>query len=137
MSLSGIQGRNLPHKIDYFFTFSWNCLSSNDCRLFFIMDKQPCVYILTNKRRGTVYIGVTSDLRKRVWQHKNNLVDGFTKRYNVHHLVWYEVHSLMEYAIQREKQLKKWNRQWKQRLIEKSNLDWKDLYETFLTSARR
>ena len=93
------------------------------------MNKQPCVYILTNKRNGTLYIGVTSDLLKRVWQHKENLVDGFTKRYHVHKLVWYEVHSRMEHAIQREKQLKEWHRPWKLRLIEEKNPNWTDLYE--------
>ncbi|OVE78268.1 hypothetical protein BVX98_00920 [bacterium F11] len=93
------------------------------------MNKQPCVYILANKRNGTLYIGVTSDLIKRIWQHRENLVEGFTKRNQIHHLVWYEVHSLMEHAIRREKQLKKWNRQWKLRLIEERNPNWTDLYE--------
>ncbi len=88
----------------------------------------PCVYILSSKRNGTLYIGVTSDLVQRVWQHKNDLVDGFTKRYGVHNLVWYEVHDTMESAITREKALKRWNRAWKLRLIEKSNPSWRDLY---------
>lgn len=87
------------------------------------------MYILANKRNGTLYVGVTSDLMQRVWQHKANLVDGFTKQYHVHQLVWYEVHSLMEHAIQREKQLKEWNRRWKLRLIEEKNPNWTDLYE--------
>lgn len=79
---------------------------------------QPCVYILASKRNGTLYVGVTSDLLKRVWQHRNEVVEGFTKRYDVHMLVWYEVHETMESAILREKELKKWRRQWKIALIE-------------------
>jgi putative endonuclease len=71
------------------------------------MNKQPCVYLLSSQRNGTLYIGVTSDLIRRVYQHRNELVDGFTKRYRIHDLVWYEVHEMMESAIQREKQLKK------------------------------
>ena len=77
------------------------------------MNKQPAVYILASKRNGTLYIGVTSDLAKRVWEHKNNLVEGFTNRYSVHHLVWYELHERMEYAIERERRLKEWKRIWK------------------------
>ena len=91
--------------------------------------KIPCVYMLASKRNGTLYIGVTSDLVQRVWQHKNNLADGFTKKYGVHRLVWYEVHGSMESAIGREKALKKWNRAWKIRLIEEGNPGWLDLYE--------
>jgi putative endonuclease len=74
---------------------------------------QPCVYILASQRNGTLYIGVTSDLVKRVWEHQSDFVEGFTKKYKVHHLVWYEVHDNMEAAINREKQLKEWKRQWK------------------------
>jgi len=92
------------------------------------MNKQLAVYMLANKKNGTLYIGVTSNLVKRVWEHKKNLVDGFTKRYNVHQLVWYEVHESMNSAIQREKRLKGWKRSWKIKLIEKSNPDWQDLY---------
>jgi len=88
------------------------------------------VYILASKRNGTLYIGVTSDLAKRIWQHKNEVVDGFTKRYSAHHLVWYELHETMESAIGREKSLKNWKRVWKLELIEKSNPGWQDLYET-------
>ena len=88
----------------------------------------PCVYILSSKRNGTLYIGVTPDLVQRVWQHKNDFVDGFTKRYGVHNLVWYELHGTMESAITREKALKRWKRAWKIELIEKSNPRWKDLY---------
>ena len=92
------------------------------------MLKQPCVYILASQRNGTLYIGVTSDLIKRVWEHKNNVVEGFTKRYGVHLLVWYEVHSTMEAAIGREKAIKEWKRQWKLNLIGRTNPNWKDLY---------
>ena len=88
----------------------------------------PCVYILSSKKNGTLYIGVTSDLVKRIWEHKNNVVDGFTKKYNVHNLVWYEIHEEMDSAIQREKQIKKWNRQWKLQLINEFNPEWRDLY---------
>ena len=92
-------------------------------------ERIPCVYILASKRNGTLYIGVTSDLVQRVWQHRNDFVEGFTKRYGVHTLVWYEVHPKMESAITREKQLKWWHRKWKLRLIEESNPGWEDLYE--------
>jgi putative endonuclease len=89
---------------------------------------QPCVYILASKKNGTLYIGVTSALIKRVWEHKNNFVDGFTKRYNVHTLVWYELHETMASAITREKSLKNWKRAWKLELIETANPDWIDRY---------
>jgi len=92
------------------------------------VNKQPAVYILASKRNGTLYIGVTSDLVKRIWEHKNNRVEGFTKRYNVHRLVWYELHDSMESAITREKRLKNWKRKWKLELIESSNPKWQDLY---------
>jgi len=92
------------------------------------MTKQPAVYILASKRNGTLYIGVTSDLAKRVWQHKNDVFEGFTKRYGVHMLVYYEMHASMVEAIQREKQLKKWNRAWKLALIEERNPQWHDLW---------
>ncbi len=95
-------------------------------------ERQPCVYILASKRNGTLYIGVTSDLVKRVWEHKNDLVDGFTKKYGVHQLMYFEMHEDMESAIQREKQLKKWNRDWKIDLIEKDNPEWADLYESLI-----
>ena len=93
------------------------------------MDRQPAVYILASKRNGTLYIGVTSDLIKRVWEHKNNVVKGFTERYSVHQLVWYELHETMESAIRKEKMLKNWKRAWKLELIERSNPNWQDLYE--------
>ena len=89
----------------------------------------PCVYMLASKRNGTLYVGVTSDLVQRVWQHRSELAEGFTKRYGVHRLVWYEVHETMESAILREMALKKWNREWKIRLIQETNPTWKDLYE--------
>ncbi len=83
---------------------------------------------MASKRHGTLYIGVTSDLEKRVWEHKNNVAEGFTKRYGIHHLVWYELHDKLESAITREKPLKEWKRQWKLRLIEDTNPKWNDLY---------
>ena len=92
------------------------------------MDRQPCVYILASCPNGTLYTGVTSDLIKRVWEHKNNVVPGFTKKYGVHMLVWYELHETMESAILREKRIKKWNRDWKRQLIQQSNATWEDLY---------
>ncbi len=94
------------------------------------MVKQPCVYILANKRNGTLYIGVTSNLVQSVWQHKQGLIEGFTKKYGLYILVYYELHQSMVFAITREKQLKKWNRDWKVRLIEESNSDWQDLWES-------
>ena len=93
------------------------------------MEKQPAVYILASGYNGTLYIGVTSNLIQRIWQHQNNLVEGFTEKYAVHFLVYYELHEQMLAAIEREKQLKKWNRQWKIDLIEKVNPEWKDLWE--------
>jgi len=91
------------------------------------MNKQPAVYILASKRNGTLYVGVTSDLVKRVWEHSNNVVEGFTSRYGVHFLVYFEMHDDMEQAILREKRIKKWNRDWKIELIEKQNPEWTDL----------
>lgn len=90
------------------------------------------VYILASKRNGTLYIGVTSDLIKRTYEHKNNLIPGFTSKYNVHNLVYFELYADIETAIRREKQLKKWNRKWKLDLIENHNPDWNDLYEELL-----
>jgi putative endonuclease len=91
--------------------------------------KRPCVYLLASRRNGTLYVGVTSNLIKRVWEHKENLVDGFTKRYGVHTLVWCELHDSMESAIRREKAIKEWKRRWKLELIEKINPEWRDLYD--------
>ena len=91
------------------------------------MPKQPCVYILASKRNGTLYVGITSDLVKRIYEHKNDFVDGFTKEYAVHALVYFELHDDMQAAIEREKQVKKWKRAWKLALIEKQNPQWRDL----------
>ena len=87
---------------------------------------------MASKRNGTLYTGVTSDLAKRVYEHKNCLADGFTKKYEIHHLVYFELHEDMLAAISREKQIKKWNRAWKVELIEKNNPAWKDLYESIV-----
>ena len=95
-------------------------------------NKSYFVYILSSGRNGTLYIGVTSNLVKRIWEHKNQLIDGFTKKYEIHHLVYYEIHENPESAIIREKQIKKWNRLWKIRLIEENNPVWKDLYQDIL-----
>ncbi len=94
--------------------------------------KQPCVYLLASKRNGTLYVGATSDLMRRVWEHKQNAVDGFTKKYGVHMLVWFEMHQDMYSAITREKALKEWKRAWKLELIERGNPTWKDLYDELL-----
>lgn len=91
--------------------------------------KQPAVYILSSQRNGTLYVGVTSDLVKRVWEHKQNVVEGFTKKYHVHSLVYFELYEDMNSAITREKQIKNWRRQWKIELIEKENPQWNDLWE--------
>jgi len=90
------------------------------------------VYIMASKRNGTLYIGVTNNLLKRVYEHKNDLVDGFTKKYGVHRLVYYEQTEDVNSAIQREKQLKTWQRQWKIDLIMQKNPDWKDLYDELI-----
>ena len=87
--------------------------------------------MLASDRNGTIYIGVTSSLVKRVWEHKEGVVPGFTSEYGVHKLVWYEQHESAESAITREKRIKKWNRDWKIKLIEESNPYWNDLYLTF------
>jgi putative endonuclease len=93
------------------------------------MPRQPAVYILASKRNGTLYIGVTSNLQKRAWEHKNDLVKGFTKKYGVHRLVYFELYEDMISAIRREKQMKKWNRAWKLQLIERQNPRWNDLWQ--------
>ncbi len=90
-------------------------------------EKHPAVYILTNKKNGTLYTGVTSDLANRIWEHKNNIFKGFTSRYNIHTLVWYEYLGTMDLAIAREKEIKKWERNWKISLIITDNPDWNDL----------
>lgn len=94
--------------------------------------KQPCVYILASDRNGTLYIGVTSDLVRRVWEHRNDAVEGFTQKHGVHSLVYTEFPDTMDAAIVREKQLKKWNRAWKIELIERENPQWLDLYDGLL-----
>jgi putative endonuclease len=94
--------------------------------------KNYYVYILTSKTNGTLYIGVTSDLVKRIHQHKNNMISGFTQKYQVHKLVYYESTNDVLAAITREKQIKKWNRQWKLRLINSINPSWRDLYPELL-----
>jgi putative endonuclease len=90
------------------------------------------VYILASKRYGTLYTGVTGDLTQRIYQHKHNLIQGFTNRYGVHNLVWFEPYSDVRQAIMREKQIKGWNRAWKVRLIEKGNPYWDDLYDRLI-----
>ena len=96
------------------------------------MTDQAYVYILASRKHGTLYIGVTSNLVQRVWQHKHNEFEGFTSKYSVHHLVYYEMTESIITAIEREKQLKKWNRQWKVNLIEKMNPEWRDLFEDLI-----
>ncbi|WP_131794996.1 GIY-YIG nuclease family protein [Fluoribacter gormanii] len=90
-------------------------------------EKQYYVYLLASKKYGTLYVGVTSNLAQRMYQHQKGLVEGFTKKYNVHQLVYYEIHSDVYEAITREKQIKKWNRQWKINLIEQNNPQWLNL----------
>ena len=90
--------------------------------------KQPCVYLLASQRNGTLYVGVTSNLVQRVWQHKEGVAEGFTKKYGLKTLVWFELHETMESAIAREKAIKEWKRAWKLTLIEKTNPEWRDLY---------
>jgi len=92
------------------------------------MKKNYYVYILANKMNGTIYIGVTNNLKKRVFEHKSGLISGFTKKYKVRKLVYFEAHDWIDIAILREKRIKKWQRAWKIRIIERMNPDWKDLY---------
>ncbi len=99
------------------------------------MLKQPCVYILANRKNGTLYIGVTSNLVQRIYQHRENLIDGFTKRYNIHKLIWYELHETMESAILQEKRLKTWERAAKIRLVERTNPTWEDLWTTLIDTS--
>jgi len=93
-----------------------------------MIQKRPCVYILASQQNGTLYVGVTSDLANRVWQHRSNAVDGFVRDHNVHRLVFAEFHETMADAILREKRIKKWRRAWKLELIERTNPRWLDLY---------
>lgn len=100
------------------------------------MSKAPAVYLMSSAKRGTLYIGVTSNLVQRVWQHRSHeAVGGFTERYSVNRLVWFEMHETMESAIVREKQLKKWRREWKLELIEGSNPEWRDLWQDIATTG--
>ncbi|MFK2856032.1 GIY-YIG nuclease family protein [Dyella humi] len=94
--------------------------------------RQPSVYMLTNKRNGVLYVGVTSDLVQRIWQHRSGFVSSFTRHHGAYNLVWYERHETLESAIRREKLLKKWHRRWKLALIENTNPYWNDLYSTLL-----
>jgi putative endonuclease len=94
-----------------------------------MLSRSYFVYLLASRRNGTLYVGVTSDLTKRVWEHKHGLAEGFTKKYGVKSLVWFEQTDSIESAIVREKQIKKWRREWKVELIEKNNPQWKDLFE--------
>ena len=95
-------------------------------------QRQPAVYIISNTRFGTLYIGVTSDLPRRIYQHRHSLVEGFSRKYDLRHLVWFEIHASMYSAITREKQLKHWQRDWKVQLINATNPGWRDLYEEIL-----
>lgn len=95
-------------------------------------NKQPAVYIMASAERGTLYIGVTGHLKLRVWEHREGMVEGFTRRYHVKRLVWFEFHPDFPAAIAREKQLKKWNRAWKLELVETANPEWRDLWPDLL-----
>ena len=92
------------------------------------MEKQPHVYLLASDRNGTLYVGVTSDLISRIWQHREHVAAGFSQRFGVTRLVWFEAHATMESAIQREKRIKKWNRAWKVELIDRTNPSWRGLW---------
>ncbi len=94
--------------------------------------KQPCLYIMANERNGTIYIGVTSYLPRRDFEHKNKVFEGFAKRYGCNKLIYYEFHDTMEGVITREKQMKKWNRKWKLELIDKFNPNWDDLSQSLI-----
>jgi putative endonuclease len=96
------------------------------------MDRQFCVYILTNQPYGTLYVGITNDLVRRAWEHRNNVVKGFSQEHGLHRLVWYEVHATAYEAITREKRIKKWHRDWKVNLIQEMNPEWDDLYDVVI-----
>jgi putative endonuclease len=96
------------------------------------MGMQPAAYLLASKRNGTLYAGATSDLAKKIWEHRNNLVEGFTTKHGIHQLVWYELHESMDSAILREKRLRGWKRKWKVQLIESTNPNWVDLYSRII-----
>ena len=93
------------------------------------MERQYYVYIMASAPYGTLYVGMTNDLVRRAWEHRNDLADGFTRSFGVHRLVWYEIHGAPYEAITREKQIKKWNRDWKVNLIQQKNPDWQDLFD--------
>ncbi|SDX63312.1 putative endonuclease [Lysobacter enzymogenes] len=99
------------------------------------MTRSPAVYLLASAKRGTLYIGVSSNLIQRIWQHREHLNEGFTERYDVTRLVWYELHETMESAIAHEKRLKKWKREWKIDLIEQTNPDWRDLWQDIVSTG--
>jgi putative endonuclease len=96
------------------------------------MERHYYVYILASSLYGTLYVGVTNDLVRRAWEHRNDVIEGFTQQYGVHRLVWYEIHDSPYDALTREKQIKKWNRDWKVNLIQRSNPDWVDLYQSII-----
>jgi putative endonuclease len=96
------------------------------------MDRYFYVYILTNRRYGTLYVGITNDLVRRVWEHRNNAVPGFTREHELHRLVWYEQHATALEAIRQEKLIKKWHRDWKVNLVQRMNPDWEDLFESIV-----
>jgi putative endonuclease len=100
------------------------------------MIKTYYVYILASKRNGTLYIGVTNDLQRRIYEHKNNLLEGFSKKYSIHYLVYFEDINDVNSALQREKQFKRWTRKWKLELIEKFNPDWRDLADDWFISSQ-
>jgi putative endonuclease len=122
--LPGAQGKTAYGCCSAFSSFP----RKRESRQVLMIERQPAVYILASKRNGTLYIGVTSNLRKRIWEHKNDVVEGFTKTYRIHTLVYFEMYDNMTAAIMREKQLKKWNRAWKLQLIERHNPEWTDLW---------
>jgi putative endonuclease len=97
--------------------------------------KQPCVYILASGQNGTLYVGVTSDIIRRAWEHRTGQIQGFTKHYGVHRLVFAEFHESMTDAIAREKRMKKWRRAWKLQLIERENPSWRDLYDEYMPQS--
>ena len=133
---SGHQGVRASGQIERFFVVIPAQAGIQGFRLNAGMDaKQPAVYILASARNGTLYVGVTSDLVKRIWQHRNDCVPGFTERHGVHLLVCYEMHGSMDAAIVREKRLKKWERTWKLRLIEEQNPQWRDLWTDIIGST--
>ncbi|HET9580290.1 MAG TPA: GIY-YIG nuclease family protein [Usitatibacter sp.] len=97
------------------------------------MDRAFYVYIMTNRPYGILYVGITNDLVRRAWEHRERLVEGFTKEHGLHRLVWYEAHATAYEAITREKRIKKWHRDWKVNLIQRLNPDWNDLFNTVAT----